>query len=356
MEQLEMVLGFVFVTLMSFAIFYISFKKEPRRLLNGFLFNVFLFLLFGTTMMICLSFSKPILTLFVVVIILLLLSISFFGIYIVIFYLLKNARMMKKKESRTLQNKLTFILALLLIGYFLFSMILPQEIFGKNIFMIKSLASFLYLYYLLSVFNFLTISFLYKLRKYPLNQDFIIVLGSRVIGDKVSPLLAGRIDRAIEFYTEQKEIQSPPKIIFSGGQGKDEQLSEALAMQRYAIANGVAEEDTIIEDKSTTTYENMLFSKRIMDELWENETENIEYNCLFSTNDYHLLRAGFYAKEVGISAQGISAKTARYYYINAMIREYIAIAYMNKKRHAVVVGASVVLGIVLFILQNYFTI
>ncbi|AHA72635.1 hypothetical protein YBT1518_17405 [Bacillus thuringiensis YBT-1518] len=104
-------------------------------------------------------------------------------------------------------------------------------------------------------------------------------------------------------------------------------------MQEYAVNNGIPLENTIKEDRSTTTYQNMLFSKRIMESL-----KGTQYNCIFSTNNFHVFRAGLYAKIVGLNSQGIGSKTAFYYWPNAMIREYIAIFGMNRVRHSIVIA------------------
>lgn len=139
--------------------------------------------------------------------------------------------------------------------------------------------------------------------------------------------MASRINKAIEFYKKQSKVNNTPKIIFPGEQGPDEKVSEALAMQRYALNSGIPIEDTILEDKSTNTLQNMSFSKSIMDKFMA----NAKYNCIFVTNNFHVFRASLYARKVGLKAQGIGSKTAFYYLPNAMIREYIAIVVMNKK-------------------------
>lgn len=74
-----------------------------------------------------------------------------------------------------------------------------------------------------------------------------------------------------------------------------------------------------MEDQSTTTLENMMFSKKIMDQMMS------QYRVIFVTNDYHVFRTGTYAKQVGLKADGVGCKTAFYYWPNAFIREYIAI-------------------------------
>lgn len=154
------------------------------------------------------------------------------------------------------------------------------------------------------------------------------MLGCGLIdGQRVSPLLAGRIDKAVTAYRKQKENGQVSKIIFSGGKGSDEKISESEAMQAYAVQHGVDAEDTIIENKSSNTLENMKFSKKIMDDISKGS-----YTCTFVTSDYHVFRAGIYAYKAGLrKARGIGSKTKGYYIPNATIREYVALLVMNKE-------------------------
>lgn len=142
--------------------------------------------------------------------------------------------------------------------------------------------------------------------------DTMIILGAKVNKDGVSKTLQLRLDKAIEYYNKNKDIN----IIVSGGQGTDEITTEALAMKNYLIHNGVNEDNIILEDKATTTLENIIFSKKIMENL------NLENRALIVTSDYHLLRGRFIASILGIDNEGlcsISSLSSRIYY---MIREY----------------------------------
>ncbi|EAH3841529.1 YdcF family protein, partial [Listeria monocytogenes] len=165
-------------------------------------------------------------------------------------------------------------------------------------------------------------------------QDFLIVLGSGLIGgDRVPPLLASRLNRAIKFYDKQYAKKGKrATFIVSGGQGANETISEAEAMRGYLIEKGIDENFIIMEDQSVNTLQNMKFSKAKMDAIMSN------YNSLFSTNNFHLFRAGIYARKAGLKSQGIGAKTALYYMPNALIREFIAITVMYKKVHMVLLG------------------
>ncbi len=83
-----------------------------------------------------------------------------------------------------------------------------------------------------------------------------------------------------------------------------------------------------------------------MDEI----TQGKAYNSIFTTNNFHLFRAGIYARLAGLNSQGIGSKTAFYYWPNAMIREYVAIVVMERKRHmkliAPILGIAIILSVV----------
>lgn len=99
-------------------------------------------------------------------------------------------------------------------------------------------------------------------------------------------------------------------------------------MKQYAMEQGIPERDILVETNSTTTLENMLYSKEIMDQQMKGP-----YRAIFSSNNYHIFRAGLYARQAKLKANGIGAKTAFYYLPNAFLREYLAILMMNKKTY-----------------------
>ncbi len=326
-----MFVGFIpIVLLILFLFFYLT---DPRRMINGFLFNMFLF----SIIISCAYFSETTgnryLFLIAVIAAILVFFMLNFGLIALIVGLFLNAKILMRKESRRISNSLTLILGICLLLLMIIPIVEPIRFLPSAIQTLYLGVVLIFLYVLIDVSSFLTSYFLYQFNKPKYNQDFIIVLGSGLINDKVPPLLASRINKAIEFYQKQNAVSSPPKIIFSGGQGPDENISEAAAMQDYAVENGIPLEHTIKEDRSTTTYENMLFSKKIMESI-----KGFNYNSIFSTNNFHVFRAGLYAKKVSLDSQGIGSKTAFYYWPNAMIREYIAVFVMNRVRHSIVIA------------------
>ncbi|WP_027624611.1 YdcF family protein [Clostridium lundense] len=337
------------LTAITFIVFLVSYLINPAKLVNGLLFNIFLFSAMITIVYVAFTIQNPILIFLVIIFAALAIILLIFGIYILIIALFINAKIVMKRESRTPANLLTLFLAIGLIGCLVLSFIVSRISLSPEIKILLGGVTLIGIYYIFSVFNFLMISFIYQFNRPKLNQDFIIVLGSGLIGDRVPPLLASRINKAIEFYHKQSKVTAPPKIIFSGGQGDDEKISEALAMQRYAIEKGIPIEDTILEDKSVNTLQNMQFSKRIIENLIPGK-----YKSVFVTNNFHLFRAALYARQANLNSVGLGSKTALYFLPNAMIREYIAIVVMNKKQHIIIVSLILILSLLTTIIQYFF--
>lgn len=165
------------------------------------------------------------------------------------------------------------------------------------------------------------------------DKDFIIILGSKVNKDgTLTPLLKGRVDKAIDFGKKQYEL-TKKKIIYvpSGGKGKDEKIAEAEAIKKYLIEKGIKEKQIIIENKSTNTFENMKFSKEKIDNV------NKDAKISFSTTNYHVFRSGVIANEQGIECEGMGSKTKWYFYTNALIREFIANLVQERKKHIFII-------------------
>ena len=182
----------------------------------------------------------------------------------------------------------------------------------------------LFIYFMITFGGFFLYSLLYCLMPRRMNCNYIIIHGAGLKKDgTVTPLLRQRIDKAIKVY---KKCRNNPKFVPSGGQGGDEVISEAAAIRNYLLDKGIKDEDIVMEDKSTTTYENLKNVKEMLDE----REKGRKYSCIFVTNNYHVLRTSFYAKKLKMRAQGVGAKTAGYFLPSAFIREYVAVMKMNK--------------------------
>lgn len=169
-------------------------------------------------------------------------------------------------------------------------------------------------------FSFLVIEGLILLegkKKTEKEVDYLIVLGARLYGDIPSPALLERLKTARDYLVDHEET----KVIVSGGKGADEKIAEAVAMEKYLIEEGIEANRIIVEDQSSSTFENIKFSKEKIKEV--EEIENIE--LLLVTNKFHIFRAKFIAKRLGIKAYGLPANIPPSIIIPSYIREYFAV-------------------------------
>ena len=151
----------------------------------------------------------------------------------------------------------------------------------------------------------------------------VIVLGCKVRGTEPSLMLWRRIQAA------QKALSEYPDavVVVSGGQGSDEDISEAECMKRELIALGVDASRIIKEDRSVTTAENLRFSKGLLEE------RGITGGLMIATDGYHELRAQYLAKLEGLpDCSAAAAYTSWYLLPTYMVREWLGYA------HAVVFG------------------
>lgn len=174
--------------------------------------------------------------------------------------------------------------------------------------------------YMMCLLNaYLLSSWLYLQPSPKQEPDYLVVLGAGLLQDKVTPLLAKRIDKAIEIH------QSVPHsiIIMSGGQGPDEIIPEGKAMANYAIRASIPKEKLLIEDQSVNTEENILFSTRLM------HSQSASF-AVVSTN-YHIFRAAIIARKLGLKSIGFGAKSGKdwIFNANALLREFFAYLYLN---------------------------
>ena len=139
------------------------------------------------------------------------------------------------------------------------------------------------------------------------NLDYVIVLGARVRGAKISNSLKQRL-----YLNENPETV----CIVAGGQGKNEPYSEAYGMAQYLMQNGIDKERILLEDQSKTTEENLRYSRKFL-------PEDAEVGII--TNDFHMFRALQIAQKQGLSdVCGIAADSTKFYLPNNMLREYCA--------------------------------
>ena len=153
--------------------------------------------------------------------------------------------------------------------------------------------------------------------KKPQENTTLIVLGCKVYGEHASRSLRERLDAALIYLEENPDSQ----CIVSGGMGEGEKISEAECMYRYLIKKGIHSSRIIKEDKSTSTKENLRFSKKIIEE------RGLSKNIAIATSDYHQYRASKIAKTLGFSVGAVPGHTAWWLFPTFYVRELYGILY-----------------------------
>lgn len=129
---------------------------------------------------------------------------------------------------------------------------------------------------------------------------FVVVLGAQTHGDRPSRTLRERLDLAVDYL----EAHPSARVIVSGGQGADETQTEASVMEAYLLERGITPERITEESASRTTRENLINAKRLAE---KNGTETAR--VLIITSEFHLSRAKFIARSLGMEPYGIGSST-----------------------------------------------
>ena len=124
--------------------------------------------------------------------------------------------------------------------------------------------------------------------------DYLIILGAGLRGETMTMTLKQRMEASYDYI---KEYNNCKYIVVSGGQGPGESIAESEAMKRYLISKGIEENRIIAENKSTSTYENLEYSKKLIEEHNNKKIEHLKVKV--ATSDFHSLRAYLLSKKCG---------------------------------------------------------
>ena len=144
--------------------------------------------------------------------------------------------------------------------------------------------------------------------------EYVIILGAQVRGETPSKVLQDRITAAAEYLEEYPLAVA----ICSGGRGTGEMISEAEAIRRGLIEKGIEEERILLEDRSSSTVENILFSREIIGD------DSLPVTVV--SNNFHIFRAVQIAKKQGLThVQGLGAAKFQPVTIHYYVREFFAV-------------------------------
>ena len=307
----------------ALVVFAVRLAREPRRLGNAVWLGVAL-LLTGLWLLraaLHLDWLTPILV-GVVAVVAVIVAIVLPGALIV------NGVGMVRREGRSLQNLLSFLLGvgiLVLEGLFF----APLGRWGSAL---VATAAVLACYFGFLFASLLGYSILYGRLRRRTGFDAIIVLGCGLAGDRVTPLLAARLDRAIRLYEREA---TPPLLVVSGGRGPGEATTEAAAMDEYLRSRGIPEDRIRREERATTTEENLEFSTELLGGARPQRV-------LAVTSNYHVFRTAVECRRLGLPFDAAGAPTARYFLPSALLREFAAL--ILHYRRTTIAACAVILG------------
>lgn len=191
-----------------------------------------------------------------------------------------------------------------------------QALWRRNVWRLAWIAFGLWL---LSLLLFCAVLIQQAQRQIPAQASAIVVLGAGLRGDRPSLLLQQRLDVA------QLLAQRYPNIplLVTGGQGLGEATTEAAAMAKYLQQQGIAPARLLLEDRSTSTDENLANSRPLLSAKGINPARD---NILLVTSDFHLWRSEKTANKQGYAAPFmVAAPTPWSIRANAWLREHLAV-------------------------------
>lgn len=147
------------------------------------------------------------------------------------------------------------------------------------------------------------------------DADTMIVLGCMVYEWGPSILLQDRLNTALDYWEDNPQVT----IIVTGGKGDDEHQSEAQAMYDYLTARGIPGEQILMEDQATSTYENMLFSARLMEE----KGLDTEGEIVVVSNGFHLTRSRILFERVFGSRENLGTLAAPVSHFPSLIQMHL---------------------------------
>ena len=153
----------------------------------------------------------------------------------------------------------------------------------------------------------------------PPDNATVIVLGAGLRGERPARMLAGRLDAAAAYL----EDHPGASCVVSGGQNEDEIVSEAYAMRAYLMEKGIDGNRIYMEDESTSTYENLQYSKRVIEENGLNPAVAI------ATQEFHQLRGQSFAKRAGFEEVGAVTAHSPFYLLGSYwVRDFAGLCHM----------------------------
>ncbi len=232
------------------------------------------------------------------------------GILCLIYYAFVNIRF-----GYTTFSEFYLILGLILIIYYISSRKIKEYFLLNKLWNIMKIVFFIGM----AVFILIEGAIIMYPKKNIDNSDYVVILGAGLRGDSITATLRDRLNATID-YVNKSNFDG--KIVVSGGQGPGESITEAEAMKKYLISNGI-KNDIIMEDKATNTFENFKFSKEKIKNITGNSIDN--YKVKVITTDFHVLRSSILAKRNNYDNVTFYSSNTKWYLVPTLYaREFFA--------------------------------
>ena len=281
-----------------------------------------------------------------------------------------------RRERKSFSNILGMILSVMIFLGEVFLILCETGVFGPpRSHMLHDLGinlfAAIFLYFECMLMGTIVADGIAALIEPPFDRDYLIVLGCGIRADGTpTPLLRGRLNRAIEFYYRQLN-ETGRELIFvvAGGKGPDESIPESECMRNYLLEHGIRPGQILTEDRSTDTAENMRFSREvILKDLAAKNKVNPDAadagspadlrpavepsrpgklptinRIAFSTTNYHVFRSGLHARRVKMRALGMGSPTRWYFWPNAAVREFVGLLTAHRLKQALILTGIILI-------------
>ena len=281
-----------------------------------------------------------------------------------------------RRERKSFSNILGMILSVMIFLGEVFLILCETGVFGPpRSHMLHDLGinlfAAIFLYFECMLMGTIVADGIAALIEPPFDRDYLIVLGCGIRADGTpTPLLRGRLNRAIEFYYRQLN-ETGKELIFvvAGGKGPDESIPESECMRNYLLEHGIRPGQILTEDRSTDTAENMRFSREvILKDLAAKNKVNPDAadagspadlrpavepsrpgklptinRIAFSTTNYHVFRSGLHARRVKMRALGMGSPTRWYFWPNAAVREFVGLLTAHRLKQALILTGIILI-------------
>lgn len=270
------------------------------------------------------------------------------------FFLLLLAYLMLSRieDDRSLSGMRIFFnltISITFIGIVIFT---AWVVIQKNYYMTRFLAIYtlVAMYLIINLFLFIILNlFLLLFRFNVRSKDILLVLGAQLTTDgEISETLIYRLNKALKLFKQAKRNGQKLHVIVSGGNSRENVVSEAEKMAKYLIANGIDHHCITIEDQARSTRENLMNIQSLLKNRFPDHKKT-----LIITSYFHLLRTYFYAWRFGYNLRIIGVRTQFGHGFFAILREYLAFFVLTKELNYFFMIALLIHGIrqVLLIFQ-----